>query len=295
MLFSRLPLYLCQKKFPHQEIEKLSKSVKWAKVKAIALSLWILVNCIFLKTKCVNSVNCLNKVLCFLSIEVSSQILDKIWKNFMWSLKSLPRPPLRKCDLQKVTVRAGFSCRKEGMIQCEKLQICWGKELHESSEFLEFIWFILLGSVSIAWLHVFSNLPQRLSTPLVHRAPLETSRNASKSNMFMTSPNFTMKHHEMTFKSWPEEHGHNTNAEMWAMNKSRVSLLVPLFHVCKESLRSMALSCYKERWLWWQHIIFVSPASHLDSRHSGTDQNDTTIHLWWSFNVWEKSWIFHQI
>ena len=38
-------LYLCQKTFPHQEIEKLSKSVKWAKVKAIALSLWILANC----------------------------------------------------------------------------------------------------------------------------------------------------------------------------------------------------------------------------------------------------------
>lgn len=168
-------LYLCQKKFPHQEIEKLSKSVKWAKVKAIALSLWILVNCIFLKTKCINSANCVNKVLCFLSIEVSSQILDKIRKNFMWSLKSLPRPPLRKCDLQKVTVRAGFSCRKEGMIQCEKLQICWGKELHESSQFLEFIWFILLGSVSIAWLHVFSNslnvFPRLWCTALPSRPP----------------------------------------------------------------------------------------------------------------------------
>ena len=212
----------------------------------------------------------------------------------MWSLKSLPRPPLRKCDLQKVTVRAGFSCRKEGMIQCENFKFVGEKNFMNLLNFWNLSDLSFLD-LSIAWLHVFSNLPQRLSTPLVHRAPLETSRNASKSNMFMTSPNFTMKHHEMTFKSWPEEHGHNTNAEMWAMNKSRVSLLVPLFHVCKESLRSMALSCYKERWLWWQHIIFVSPASHLDSRHSGTDQNDTTIHLWWSFNVWEKSWIFHQI
>lgn len=107
--------------------------------------------------------------------------------------------------------------------------------------------------------------------------------------MFIISPNFTKRHSNLGLRS-------TATTQMLRCEPWTIHGWFCLFH-CSMS----ANLC--EVWLYFATkggavvatYHFCVSCIPSDSRNSGSDQNETTIHLWWSFKLWEKSWIFHQI
>ena len=194
MLFSRLPLSVSGKSFHIKKSRSSAKASSEAKVKAIALSLWILVNCSELHFS-ENEVYKLSK------LPKQSALLSFHW-SFISDLRSerISCEVLRAClghhcanvTFKKSLFGQGSHVGKRGWYNVKTSNLLGEKNFMNLLNFWNLSDLSFLD-LSIAWLHVFSNLP---STSFHASGAPRSPRDLQKCFQVQHVYDFTKFHHE---------------------------------------------------------------------------------------------------